>query len=285
MRKTPVLMIAFAIVLSLGACGGNPAAGKKPESGVVAERADADSDGVTQEEIEENIVGTWMVADKDGRPALTNDKTVYTFVSTNKAYRSASIFNRPGDWPEMWDLNQAFVMDIVGNKLTLKTLLDMHQTTIIEFTIHSIDADEFTADQSIVMTNDGEEVFSSEASFRYVKVDTDYSADFLGMWEGRCTSEGSVFDDGQEHRWDFKNDGTFVYYMKDGDAWVAADAADGDYFVAGNLFCSRWFVGETENREWWEVSIDGDKMSWTALRDDESGKSYTATFEMERVKE
>jgi hypothetical protein len=285
MRKTPVLTIALAIAFSLGACAGQPAAGKKAEGGATAQRADADSGGVTQGQIEENIIGTWMVADKDGRPALTNDKTVYTFVSTDKAYRSASIFNHPGEWPEMWDLNQAFVVDVIGNKVTLKSLLDMGTTTVIEFTIHSIDADEFTADHSFVMKTGGKEVFTSEAPFRYVRVDTDYGKDFLGTWEGRCTSEGSVFDDGQEHRWEFRDDGTYVYYVKDGDAWVTADAAEGDYFVAGNLFCSRWFVGETENREWWEISIDGDKMDWYALRDDESGKTYTATFEMKKVAE
>ena len=56
-----------------------------------------------------------------------------------------------------------------------------------------------------------------------------------------------------------------------------------EYFVAGNLLCARWMENGQENREWWEITIDGDKMNWTALREGEDGKTFTATFEMDRV--
>ena len=94
-----------------------------------------------------------------------------------------------------------------------------------------------------------------------------------------------MFDDGQDHRWEFRDDGVYVYYVKDDDEWVPDEYPLGDYFVYGNLFCGRWFEGETENREWWEITIDGDSMSWAALHEDEDGETYTATFEMERVVE
>ena len=73
--------------------------------------------------------------------------------------------------------------------------------------------------------------------------------------------------------------------MEDGDNWVPSEDELSEYFVAGNLLCTRWVEGETENREWWDISIDGDTMNWTALREDEDGKTYTATFEMNRVTE
>ena len=56
-----------------------------------------------------------------------------------------------------------------------------------------------------------------------------------------------------------------------------------EYFVAGKLLCTRWTENGEENREWWEISIDGDKMNWTALREDENGKTFTASFEMTKV--
>ena len=124
-----------------------------------------------------------------------------------------------------------------------------------------------------------------EEDCHYVIVDIDYSEDILGTWEGHCTSEGSVFDDGQEHRWEYKNDGTYVYYVKDGDNWVPSDNELNEYFVAGNLLCTRWIEDGTEYREWWEITIDDDKMNWTALREGEDGKEFTATFEMDRVTE
>ena len=38
-------------------------------------------------------------------------------------------------------------------------------------------------------------------------------------------------------------------------------------------------------REWWEITIDGDKMNWTALREGDDGKTFTATFELNKVEE
>ena len=118
---------------------------------------------------------------------------------------------------------------------------------------------------------------------RYARVTADYTAAILGTWEGSCTSEGSVFDDGQVHRWAYKEDGTFVYYVKDGDKWVPSQNTLNEYFVDGNLLCTRWVDNGQENREWWEISIAGDKMNWTALRQKEDGTTFTATFEMKKV--
>jgi hypothetical protein len=93
-----------------------------------------------------------------------------------------------------------------------------------------------------------------------------------------------VFDDGQEHRWEYKADGTYVYYVKDGNNWVPyATNTLNEYFVDGNLLCTRWIDNGVENREWWEITIADGKMNWTALRQNEDGTTFTATFEMERV--
>ena len=119
---------------------------------------------------------------------------------------------------------------------------------------------------------------------RYVRVTADYSAAIVGTWQGRCTSEGSVFDDGQEHRWQYKADGTYVYYVKSGDNWVPYEGNTlNEYFVDGTLLCTRWIDLGQENREWWEITIDGSQMHWTALRQNPDGTTFTATFEMEKV--
>ncbi len=82
---------------------------------------------------------------------------------------------------------------------------------------------------------------------------------------------------------EYKDDGTFVYYDKDGDDWIPSNDTLNEYFVDGNLLCTRWMENGAENREWWEISIDGNKMNWSALREDEDGKTFTATFEMTKV--
>ena len=152
-----------------------------------------------------------------------------------------------------------------------------------EYTITDITVTEFITNYKITVSIDGKVVNNEEMVLRFTKLARDYRADIVGTWEGHCTSEGSVFDDGQEHRWQYNADGTYVYYVKDGDNWVPSENTLNEYFVDGTLLCSRWIDQGQENREWWEISIDGDKMNWTALRQNEDGTTFTATFEMKKV--
>ena len=289
MKKMIGLMVILTLVLSLCACGGQPAAEQKTESGAAevtetTEVTEAASGEVTQADIEKNIVGTWMKYEVDGQPALTNNKTVYTFESTAKVYLSASINQRikeDADWTDQ------LIGDVVinNNKISIASQPEEQTTMVHDFIITDINDKEFSADHVSTYTIDGKEADSRADSVRYIKVFDDFSDDVIGTWEGRCTSVGSVFDDGQDHRWEYKDDGTFVYYIKVGDDWVPSEDTMNKYFVAGNLLCTRWMDSGEEKREWWEISIDGDKMNWTALREDEDGKRFTATFEMTKVEE
>ena len=234
------------------------------------------------ENLSEKIIGKWMVAARDGNPAPTNRKKVYTFVSATKAYVSASIADNPvsGMWQEQMEADVV----INGNKITLTSHPDEHTTGVEEFIVTDINNTDFTTNQKVNVTVDGRVVYSEDFALRFEKVKADYQQAILGTWEGRCTSEGSVFDDGQEHRWQYKADGTYVYYVKDGDNWKPyANNTLNEYFVDGNLLCTRWVDSGQENREWWEITITGNKMNWTALRRNEDGTTFTATFEMTLV--
>ena len=119
--------------------------------------------------------------------------------------------------------------------------------------------------------------------------DVDYSAEIIGMWEGRMTSEQSVYGDVEDHRWEYMTDGSFNYFRKVDGQWQISDDDYADYFVDGNLLCTRWKnegAGNEEHREWWEIeSIENGVMKWKALRQKEDGTTYTATFEMTKVTE
>ena len=235
--------------------------------------------------LEEKIIGKWIIADINGRPTLTNIKEVFTFASTTKAYISASTAQTP-EGGSRWDKQMEADVVIDGNKMTLTSHPFENAILVHEFTITAINGSEFTANHKITTTVNGNVVISREDVVRYVKVTADYSSAILGTWQGHCTSEGSVFDDGQEHRWEYRADGTYVYYRQDGTAWVPYGDDFAEYFVDGNLLCTRWRNSgeETENREWWEITIDGSQMHWTALREDANGQRFTATFEMSKVK-
>ena len=232
--------------------------------------------------LEEKIIGKWMVAERDGHAALTNKKMVYNFVSATKVYISMSFTAHPEVGLYWRDQLEATVA-INGNTVTITSHPDEHTTTVEEHTITAINGNEFTANRKITFTVNGAVVDSDEETFRFTKVTADYRAAIIGTWQGHCTSAGSVFDDGQEHRWQYNADGNFVYYVKDGDNWVPSANTLNQYFVAGNLLCTRWVDNGQENREWWEITIDGSQMHWTALREDENGQRFTATFEMSKV--
>ena len=233
-------------------------------------------------DVANKIIGKWMVAERDGHAALTNKKAVFTFVSVTKAYQSASL-NWHSGVSSIWIQNEEYDVAIDDNRVTLTTQRDEHTMSVHEFTVTAIDGSKFTANHMLIVTNDGNVVFTDEDIVRYEIVTADYSAAILGTWQGHCTSAGSVFDDGQEHRWQYNTDGNFVYYVKDGDNWVPSANTLNQYFVDGNLLCTRWVDNGEEHREWWEIAIDGSQMHWTALREDENGQRFTATFEMSKV--
>ena len=233
--------------------------------------------------LSEKIIGKWMPAELDGKPVQTDKKSVYTFVSATKAYMSVSTNPQQGE-ETVWNDQKELDVAISGNTMTLTNHSDEHTTMVEEFCFTAISGSEFTANHKITVTNDGATVLSNEGVIHFAKVTADYSEAVLGTWEGRCTSEGSVFDDGQEHRWQYNADGTYIYYVKDGDNWVPYEGNTlNEYFVDGNLLCTRWIDLGQENREWWEITIDGSQMHWTALRQNADGTTFTATFEMEKV--
>ena len=232
--------------------------------------------------LEEKIIGKWIMTDKNGQPIPTSERLVYTFVSTTKALVSASLNSRP-EVGSHWSGQLEADVAISGNNVTVSMNLDEHTTSVHNYTITAIDANEFTASDIVTITIDGNVILTAENVFRFTKLTADYSAAILGTWQGHYTSEGSVYDDGQEHRWEYRADGSYVYYRLDGTAWVPYGDDFAEYFVDGNLLCTRWIDNGQENREWWEITIDGSQMHWTALRQNPDGTTFTATFEMSKV--
>ena len=236
--------------------------------------------------VAEKIIGKWMVTERDGEPALTNEKTVVTFLSATKAYQSVSRVNYDETVPK-WRAKEECDMTIDGNTVTLLS----HSSNIdkvFTLNIKSIDDNNMSCNFKIVVMKDGEVYETVENTRIYRRVTADYSTDIIGMWEGHSTGEeGSEFDDGENHRWEYMTDGSFNYFRKVDGQWQISDDDYADYFVDGNLLCTRWKnagAGNEEHREWWEIeSIENGVMKWKALRQKEDGTTYTATFEMKKV--
>lgn len=235
--------------------------------------------------VKEKIIGKWITADINGKPAVTNDKMVYNFISSTKAYLSASFSKHPEAGSPWIVIEEADVV-VKGNTVTITCHPSQNTTSVQEFTITSINDNELFAKAKITVKNGDNVVLSEEGTLRLVKVTVDYGADIIGYWIGRMTSVESDYGDIDTHGWDFSGDGTFVYLTANAfNEMIESEDEYADYFVAGNLLCTRWKnvgEGQEEHREWWEITINGDNMYWTALRERADGTTYTATYEMTR---
>ena len=231
--------------------------------------------------VAEKIIGKWMVAERDGETALTNQKTVVTFLSATKGFVSLS---RADYDNHRWLNGNECDVKIEGNIVTQICHPQEGVTVTVEMNIKSINEKEMLADRKLTQTIDGKDIVTNVYMQKFVRVTADYSAAILGTWEGHVTSEQDTYGDGLLHRWEYKADGTYVYYIKDGDNWVPSANTLNEYFVAGRLLCTRWINAGTELREWWEIeSIEDGVMKWKALRQDTDGNTFTSTFEMTKV--
>lgn len=70
--------------------------------------------------------------------------------------------------------------------------------------------------------------------------------------------------------------------------WKATDDVMNDYILDGTLLCTRLKAngtGKEEYREWWEIeSVNNGAMKWKALRLSDDGTTYTANYELVKVK-
>ena len=232
----------------------------------------------------EKIIGKWITAEFNGQPQPTDNKAVLNFVSDTKAFLSASFIAHP-KLSDLWNVQTEYAVVIAGNKVTLTNKIDEHQTIMIELTVSSISTREMQTLMKNTMIIDGQEISSPEMTISFTKVTRDYNEAIIGIWEGQMTSEEDAYSDGKVHRWEYKADGTYVYYSQDeAGEWVPSDNTLNEYFVDGTLLCSRWIDNEQEFREWWEIaSIKDGVMKWKALREKEDRSTYTATFEMRKV--
>lgn len=239
-----------------------------------------------ENKLEQQIIGKWITTDVDGHAELTNNKSVITFLSPTQAVISTSRANLSENQGWASHLNASVVMD--GNKVTITGQPNAHITIIYDITVRSITDTNMEGTFMHNTLRDGEVVSTNgPMEMRWVKITTDYEQAILGLWQGHVTSAmGSAYDDGEDHQWEYLADGTFRYYLQDEDGnWVTnPDQTLSQYFVDGVLLCTRWVIDGTENREWWEIaSIANGVMNWTALRQNEDGTTYTATFQMEKV--
>jgi hypothetical protein len=230
----------------------------------------------------QKLQGKWVLSESEEVPLPTDDKLVYTFLSATKAVSSCS---REGVWSPK--LEHSVEMD--GNTVLLTSHPEEGVTLINRLYVGSITATEMDASWQRTVIRDGKVTEVSKPQYlTSKKVEADFSQSILGLWEGQITSGQNPYDDGKKHRWEYKSNGTFVYYNQADGQWVPEGGSLSEFFVDGNLLCTRWKVpgNEAEYREWWEIkSLENGTMIWTAFRKKADGSTQTESFTLTKVEE
>ena len=230
----------------------------------------------------QKLQGKWVLSESEEVPLPTDNKLVYTFLSATKAVSSCS---REGVWSPKLEHS----VEVDGNTVLLTSHPEEGVTLINRLYVGSITATEMDASWQRTVIRDGKVTEVSKPQYlTSKKVEADFSQSILGLWEGQITSGQNPYDDGKKHRWEYKSNGTFVYYNQADGQWVPEGGSLSEYFVDGNLLCTRWKVpgNEAEYREWWEIkSLENGTMIWTALRRNADGSARTESFTLTKVEE
>ena len=127
---------------------------------------DEDNENNSSSDLSEKIIGKWMPVGIDGKPVLTDKKSVYTFVSATKAYMSVSTNPQQGE-ETVWNDQKELDVAISGNTMTLTNHSDEHTTMVEEFCFTAISGSEFTANHKLTVKVDGSVVLSNEGVIRF----------------------------------------------------------------------------------------------------------------------
>ena len=237
----------------------------------------------------EKLLGKWMDSEADGQHALISDKSVVTFVSSTKAIYSTSKTDFTESQPK-WAAHREYDANISGNKVILTGHPEGNAkiTLLEEYIVTDITATEIVCKYRHITLHDGQPqgTVAERKNIRLKKIDVDYRADIIGMWECKAISGGNTFNDANG-RLEFKADGTYNFYIKtDGGQWeMVATREFQMYFADGMLLATRWKEQSgVELRECWEInSLKDGKMQWKALRAKEDGTTFEQIVDWESV--
>ena len=204
---------------------------------------DSDKDNDT---IAKQILGKWMLTRMDGNIVPTNAKVVYTFESVTSGYISASRADFDGELTR-WTDHAPSEVSINGRMVNMSGTLSKSTSFTADIEITDINDRETQSKTDYTVYHNGDTMYTSKGATLWTKVDKDYSTDILGVWEGRVTNtEGSEYDDGELHRWEYLADGSYIYYHLDADSnWLYAYGGR----KGGPMFLKRFRLPSIASRE------------------------------------
>ena len=232
--------------------------------------------------LSEQIAGRWVTVEYEGQSAITDQRVVFNFVSSDKCLITMLL----GDDEELggWINEAPFDVTINGQVVTVSGQVTETISSIYELQISSIKGDDMLCNLKMTDINNGE-VSVGECSAHFARTVADHSAEIIGTWEGDYPWEGEK----TRCHFEFKEDGTYNFYYLDDDDGKWKQSADDYSFYSclGDMIYMRWKnTGMDADSEGWDITdIGSGMMKWHALRMGEDDSTYEATIDFKKVQE
>jgi hypothetical protein len=225
----------------------------------------------------ELIVGKWLYTHVNGQPALTNESSYCEYrADGSEVYATGFQLDENN---KTWIESDHFSYQVTGNILSIEGTDANGKQNEIEIEIESIDENQTTQTTRKYLIDNTN--YPDANTYTYKLITSDFSNQFVGCWYGKCTTPGT--SDTSYHYWEYFSDGTYNYYFQDDQGlWIKKSDNEGLYFLYGNLFVSNYSNdlvtgGKGKTFECWNFNIDGNNMTWSALRNNNLTESYQMT--------
>jgi len=229
----------------------------------------------------ELILGMWVNTHVNNEAILTDASYSMEFKSDHT--ENYAIGFQLDETNKAWQENDHYTYNVVGDLIVIDGVDILDKAYHMEFKILTLD--QSTLKYSIqAFSIDGITIPISNI-FTCKRIVDDLSADFTGVWYGKCTSDNTT--DTKFHYWEYFSDGSYnYYYLDENNNWIKKSDNEGRYFLYGNLFASNYSNdlisgGTGLAYECWNFNIVGNIMTWSGLREND----IIVTYEMEKVDE
>jgi len=176
----------------------------------------------------ELLTGTWVNTMLNDQEILTDATYVVEFKSDNTEIHAIGFQEDENN--KYWQENTSFTYSVIGDTISINGFDVLENVFHMKFEIQSIDNSTITYSVPVFTIN-GDEILD-ENTYTCEKVINDLSAEFTGIWYGRCTTPGNA--DSLFHYWEYLADSSYNYYYQDGNSnWIKKSDNEGRYYLYG----------------------------------------------------
>jgi len=227
---------------------------------------------ISEDYIRYNLYGKWRYSAANGEAIPTNRMKIGTYATEDIYY---STWSQPPYWYDKFKWNYV----VEGRKIGY---VNPEDGDVFYETVKYLDRDKMVTTDSYWKLHPD---MVDSGTCEYTHVTKEYSRVIIGLWEG-VSMEGEETYGDEKHRFEYKDDGSYVYYNETSDGkWIPSDNTSNQYVADGDFFASKWCdKDKVEYREWWIIELCNDtEMSWYALREREDGSRFETRMKLKRI--